>query len=40
MMQKNLLETRAAYINTLLDYNKAIINIETVSGEKLISNDR
>ncbi|MHC4321149.1 MAG: TolC family protein [Planctomycetota bacterium] len=39
-MQKNLLETRAAYINTLLDYNKAIINIETVSGENLISNDR
>ncbi|MCR4289053.1 MAG: TolC family protein [Candidatus Scalindua sp.] len=39
-MQKNLLETRATYINTLLDYNKAIINIETVSGERLISNDR
>ena len=39
-MQKTLLETRAAYINTLLDYNKAIINIETVSGENLISNDR
>jgi outer membrane protein, heavy metal efflux system len=38
-MQKNLLETRAAYINTLLDYNKAIINVETVSGERLISND-
>ena len=39
-MQKNLLETRATYINTLLDYNKAIINIETVSGENLISDDR
>ncbi|MDR4498323.1 MAG: TolC family protein [Candidatus Scalindua sp.] len=39
-MQKNLLETRATYINTLIDYNKAIINIETVSGERLISNDR
>ena len=38
-IQKNLLETRAAYLNTLLDYNKAIVGIETVSGEKLISND-
>ncbi len=38
-MQKNFLETRAVYLNTLLDYNKAIINLETVSGEKLISND-
>ncbi|MHC4268301.1 MAG: TolC family protein [Planctomycetota bacterium] len=40
MMEKNLLETRALYLNTLLDYNKAIIGIETVSGENLISNDR
>ncbi len=39
-IQKDLLETRAAYLNTLLDYNKAIIGIETVSGENLISNDR
>ena len=39
MMEKNLLETRAAYLNTLFDYNKAIIDIETVSGESLISND-
>jgi outer membrane protein TolC len=39
-IQKDLLETRAAYLNTLLDYNKAIIDIETVSGKKLISNDR
>jgi len=39
-MQKNLLETRAAYLNALIDYNKAIIDIETVSGENLISDDR
>lgn len=39
-MQKNFLETRAAYLNTLSDYNKAIIGIETVSGESLIPNDR
>jgi cobalt-zinc-cadmium efflux system outer membrane protein len=39
-MQKNLLETRASYLNTLFDYNKAIIGIETVSGKNLISNDR
>ncbi len=39
-MQKNLLETRALYLNTLLDYNKSIVGLETVSGEKLISNDR
>lgn len=38
-IQKDLLETRASYLNTLLDYNKAIIDIETVSGENLISND-
>jgi cobalt-zinc-cadmium efflux system outer membrane protein len=35
MMEKNLLETRTAYLNTLFDYNKAIIDIETVSGVKL-----
>jgi cobalt-zinc-cadmium efflux system outer membrane protein len=39
-LQKNLLETRAVYLNTLFDYNKAIIGIETVSGKNLISNDR
>jgi cobalt-zinc-cadmium efflux system outer membrane protein len=39
-IQKDLLEARASYLNTLLDYNKAIIGIETVSGENLISNDR
>src|SRR3989338_2142299 len=38
-MQKNLIETRVAYLNTLLAYNMAIINLETVSGKKLISND-
>ncbi len=38
-IQKDLLETRTAYLNTLLDYNKAIIGIETVSGENLTSND-
>ncbi len=38
-IQKDLLEARASYLNTLLDYNKAIIGIETVSGEDLISND-
>lgn len=38
-MQKNLIETRVAYLNTLLAYNRAIINLETVSGKKLISND-
>ena len=36
-IQKDLLETRAAYLDTLLDYNKAIIGIETVSGMDLIS---
>lgn len=35
-VQKNLLEARAAYLNALLDYNKAIINLETVSGMKLM----
>ena len=38
-MQKNLIETRVANLNTLLAYNMAIINLETVSGKKLISND-
>ncbi len=38
-VQKNLLETRAAYLSTLLDYNKAIINLETVTGAKLITSD-
>lgn len=36
-MQSNLLETRAAYLNALLDYNNAIVNLETVSGMDLIS---
>lgn len=35
-MQKNLIETQTAYLNALLDYNKAIINLETVSGIKLM----
>ncbi|KHE93201.1 MAG: TolC family protein [Candidatus Scalindua rubra] len=35
-VQKNLLEARAAYLNALLDYNNAIINLETVSGMKLM----
>ena len=34
-MQKNLLETRAAYLNALHDYHNAIVNMETVSGVKL-----
>ena len=38
-MQKNLLETRAAYLNTLLDYSNAIINLEKVSGTKLIMSE-
>ncbi len=38
-MQKNLLETRAAYLNALLDYNKAIVNLEKVSGIKLIMSE-
>ncbi len=38
-MQKNLLETRAAYLNALLDYNNAIINLEKVSGTKLIMSE-
>ncbi|MCP5005884.1 MAG: TolC family protein [Planctomycetes bacterium] len=39
-MQKNFLEIRTAYLITLLDYNKAVTNLETVSGENLILNDR
>ncbi len=35
-VQKSLLETRAAYLEALLAYNKAIINLETVSGMKLM----
>ena len=38
-MQKNLLETRAAYLNALLDYSNAIINLEKVSGTKLIMSE-
>ncbi|KKK73968.1 hypothetical protein LCGC14_2888480, partial [marine sediment metagenome] len=34
-VQSDLIETRAAYLNVLLDYNKAIVNLETVSGMKL-----
>jgi cobalt-zinc-cadmium efflux system outer membrane protein len=36
-IQKDLLETRAAYLNALLDYNKAVVNLKTVSGMDLIS---
>ena len=38
-VQKNLLETRAAYLDALLDYSNAIINMEKVSGTKLIMSD-
>ncbi len=34
-VQSDLIETQAAYLNALLDYNKAIVNLETVSGMKL-----
>jgi cobalt-zinc-cadmium efflux system outer membrane protein len=34
-VESDLIDTRAAYLNALLDYNKAIINLETVSGMKL-----
>jgi cobalt-zinc-cadmium efflux system outer membrane protein len=34
-VQSDLIETKAAYLNTLLAYNRAIINLETVSGVKL-----
>ena len=33
-VQNNLIETRTAYLNTLFTYNKAIINLEAVSGIK------
>ncbi|MDR4503271.1 MAG: TolC family protein [Candidatus Scalindua sp.] len=35
-VQRNLLEARAAYLSGLFDYNNAIINLETVSGMKLM----
>ncbi|NOR64760.1 MAG: hypothetical protein GQ468_01950 [Candidatus Scalindua sp.] len=38
-VQKNLLEARAAYLNALLDYSNAIINLEKVSGTKLIMSE-
>ncbi len=31
-VQNNLIETKAIYLNTLLNYKKAIINLETVTG--------
>jgi cobalt-zinc-cadmium efflux system outer membrane protein len=34
-VESDLIDTRAAYLNALLDYNKAIVNLETVSGMKL-----
>jgi cobalt-zinc-cadmium efflux system outer membrane protein len=34
-VQSDLIETRAAYLNALFDYNNAIINLETVSGMSL-----
>jgi len=36
-VQSDLIEIRTAYLNTLLDYNNAIINLETVSGMDRIS---
>jgi outer membrane protein TolC len=36
-VQSDLIEIRTAYLNTLLDYNNAIINLETVSGMERIS---
>jgi cobalt-zinc-cadmium efflux system outer membrane protein len=36
-VESDLIDTRAAYINALLDYNNAIINLETVSGMDRIS---
>ncbi len=36
-VQSDLIEIRTAYLNTLLDYNNAIINLETVSGIDRIS---
>ncbi|MFQ5963869.1 MAG: TolC family protein [Candidatus Scalinduaceae bacterium] len=34
-VESDLIDTRAAYLNALLDYNKAVVNLETVSGMKL-----
>ena len=34
IVQNNLIETRTAYLNVLLNYNQAIINLESVSGIK------
>jgi outer membrane protein, heavy metal efflux system len=34
-VESDLIETRAAYLNALLDYNRAVVNLETVSGMKL-----
>ena len=36
-VQSDLIEIRTAYLNTLLDYNNAIINLETVSSMERIS---
>jgi len=36
-VQSDLIEIRTAYLNALLDYNNAIISLETVSGMDLIS---
>lgn len=35
IVQNNLIETKAAYLDALLNYNKAIINLETVVGMQL-----
>jgi outer membrane protein, heavy metal efflux system len=34
-VESDLIDTQAAYLDALLDYNKAVINLETVSGMKL-----
>ncbi len=36
-VESDLIDIRAAYLNILLDYNNAIINLETVSGMDRIS---
>ena len=38
-IQSDLIETQATYLNALLDYNNAIINLETVTGAKLSASD-
>ncbi len=38
-VESDLIDTRAAYLDALLDYNKAIVNLETVSGTKLITSN-